>query len=114
MWQLFSRFTEFGLLASLLCSGLLSPFSFADSSTTRPVTQPAVVVARSPLEIARAYTAACNRGDLNAALPLTNAKTPAQRDFVRSFVTSAAAMARRQEALLTRFGEGAKEEFTFG
>jgi hypothetical protein len=99
----------------LLLKLMLLAAAFGCDSTGRlPTTQPAVAVEPTPLEVARAYTAACNRGDVKTALSLSTATTAVERDYIRAYAASAGAMARLKEAIINRFGPESEEELTFG
>jgi hypothetical protein len=103
--------TNLRLLLKLM---LLTAALGCDSTARLPTTQPAVVIGPTPLEVARAYTAACNRGDVKTALSLSNATTPVERDYIRAYAASAGAMARLKEAIINRFGPESEEELIFG
>jgi hypothetical protein len=68
----------------------------------------------TPREVARAYNAAANAGDLCRALQLADASTELRRDLVRSVVNVGSALERLRKAVADRFGADTEYELEFG
>jgi hypothetical protein len=68
----------------------------------------------TPVEVARAYNAACKAGDLNTAATLAQAETKEEREYLRSAVEVAAATERLKRTVAERFGKDADLEVDFG
>jgi hypothetical protein len=73
-----------------------------------------VPTASTPVDVARAYNAACKAGDLKTATALARAETKEEREYLRSVVELGAATERLKRAVAERFGKDADLELDFG
>jgi hypothetical protein len=96
------------LSLALLCAACRPPLPNPGDAAT-PLT-----LADTPRQVARAFNAACKRGDRPTALRLAHTDAPAERDLVNSAVDVAAALERLRNAVAARFGPDAPFELDFG